>query len=409
MNFIEHIQNFNDDTLAELPARKQARITQIGILGGVESHIVWLAFFLFVEQYFVALVNMGCVAFFLYLFYLAKQKQFASAIALLMVQVVVFSLYMTHLLGHDSKFYYFLLLLFTLPYFLRKPNYLLHGTISIVGALAYVMAVLNPEHFSHAPVVLESVYINLIGMANMLQTFSLIILIIYADSYYTYEADKQLLLQQTYSDFLLEKILPKYIIEKIKQGDREIVSEVPIASIAFLDIVGFTALSAEKTPKEILELLNAFFSLCDELALKYKIEKIKTIGDSYMVAGGVSGEDIQGDEPIRTVEFALEMIDSVSKHSKSPDCCNINVRIGINSGPVMAGIIGQQRLAFDLWGHTVNVASRIESSSLTNHVAISQSTYELVKHKFEIEEVREINLKGLGGSRMYVLKNKSFS
>ena len=407
MNFIDHIQNFNDETLEELPARKQARITQIGVLGGVLAHIIWLTFFLSVQEYSVVLINLGCIAFFLYLFYLTKTKQFASAIALMIVQVVIFSLYMTHLLGHESKFYYFLLLLFMLPYFLRKPNYILHTSISVIGVVAYVVAVLNPEHFSDASIVLDAQPLYLIGAANMVQTFSMIVAIIYADNHYTYEGSKQLLLQKTYSDFLLEKILPKYIIDKIRHGDKEVVSEVPIASIVFLDVVGFTALSATKKPKEILELLNAFFSMCDGLALKYKIDKIKTIGDAYMAASGVSTHDGGKEEAVKIIGFALEVIDTVVAQGTSPDCCDISVRIGVNSGFVMAGIIGEQRMAFDLWGHAVNVAARIESAGGTNCVTVSESTYELVKDEFALKEVREVNLKGIGESKVYILAHKS--
>ena len=406
MNFIEHIQNFSDESLSELPVKKQERMTQIGVLAGLLSHAGWLIFLLYVGEYAIAVINVISIGYFVYLFYLTKKRQFFLAILLTILQVVAFSICSTYLFGHELKFYYYLLLVCTLPYFLKKPNYLLHIGISSVGIVVFAFCVASPNSFGDGVIILEPWLTQILSVANIIFPLFLMTVLIYVDNYYAYEMSKKLVLQKTYSDVLLEKILPKYIIKKIEQGNKDLVEEVPLASIAFLDLIGFTALSAKRAPKETVEVLNAFFSLCDELIVKHQIERVKTIGDAYMAVSGVNGSHDK-DDAVRIVAFALEVVETLRDASEWSKYYGLRVRIGINSGTVMAGVINEEILAFDIWGHAVNVASRLESSGLANEVAVSEATYELVKDRFSLKEIIQVMLKGVGDSKAYLLENKN--
>jgi class 3 adenylate cyclase len=161
----------------------------------------------------------------------------------------------------------------------------------------------------------------------------------------------------------------------------------------FADIVNFTRLSSQLAPAELVTLLNKIFSVFDGLADHYRLEKIKTIGDEYMVVGGLP---IPRDDHAEAVaEMAMAMMSSLTGLSQGHEL-PLQMRIGISSGPVVAGVIGKRKFAYDLWGDTVNTASRMESHSLTNHIQVSDATYQLLQGKYAFEARGKIDVKGKG-------------
>lgn len=195
------------------------------------------------------------------------------------------------------------------------------------------------------------------------------------------------------ADSLLLNILPDVVAKKLEYAPARVIAKHhPDASILFADIVSFTPLSAGLEPIELVELLNAVFSYFDTLADKYQVEKIKTIGDCYMVAAGVPTERTNHAEVL--TQLALEMRQYVCTHDFEGK--RLSVRIGINSGPVVAGVIGYRKFAYDLWGDAVNTASRMESHGQADIVQITKSTYELIKDSFDCEPRGCISVKGKG-------------
>ena len=195
------------------------------------------------------------------------------------------------------------------------------------------------------------------------------------------------------ADALLRNILPEVIADRLKYSPGRVVADQHTdASILFADIVSFTPLSAGLAPIELVELLNSVFSYFDTLAGKYGVEKIKTIGDCYMVAAGVPTPRVNHAEAL--TRLALEMRDHVCTH----DFCGkrLSIRIGINSGPVVAGVIGHRKFAYDLWGDAVNTASRMESHGQPNVIQVTRSTFELIKDTFACESRGCIEVKGKG-------------
>ena len=171
-------------------------------------------------------------------------------------------------------------------------------------------------------------------------------------------------------------------------------------SVLFADLAGFTNLAAQISPNEIVELLSRIFSAFDDLAEHYGLEKIKTIGDCYMAAAGLPVP--RPDHAEATADMALEMLKVVAHVGETQP--GLNIRIGINSGPVVAGVIGNSKFIYDLWGDAVNTASRMESQGRSNEIQVSAASYELLKPKYLFEPRGEIDIEGKGVMRTYWLR-----
>jgi adenylate cyclase len=206
------------------------------------------------------------------------------------------------------------------------------------------------------------------------------------------------------TEALLLNILPESIVRRIRQGEIEIADRFPEATILFSDLVGFTNLASRYSPGQIVDILNRLFSAFDALAKRLKLEKIKTIGDAYMVAGGLPEQN--PGHAIAVADMALGMIDAVRETGKRFGE-NLEARIGIHSGEVVAGLIGQHRSIYDVWGDTVNTASRLESSGLPNRIQISETTYQRVKDTFCCELRGRVEVKGKGMMETYFLGARS--
>jgi guanylate cyclase len=197
---------------------------------------------------------------------------------------------------------------------------------------------------------------------------------------------------QESSEMLLLNILPKEISEALKTEPRAIAAHYDESSILFADIVGFTPMAATMLPLTLVDLLNDVFECFDELVDKYELEKIKTIGDCYMVAAGVPRPRVDHAEAL--VNFALDMQAEIGKRAFGGR--RLAFRIGINSGPVVAGVIGRRKFIYDLWGETVNMASRMESHGTSGVIQITGSTYDLVSEHFDCQARGPIEVKGVG-------------
>jgi guanylate cyclase len=212
--------------------------------------------------------------------------------------------------------------------------------------------------------------------------------------------------EQSKSENLLLNILPKEIAAILKNESRTIADHYTEASILFADMVGFTPLSAQLAPVEVVELLNEAFSYFDSLLDKYDVEKIRTIGDSYMVVSGVPRR--RADHAQALVCMALEMRDFVKTHTFR-NSQQVSFRIGINSGPVIGGVIGKRKFVYDVWGDAVNVASRMESHGKGGTIQITRATYELIKDDFVCEPRGTVDVKGKGEMEVWLVVGRSSS
>jgi len=205
------------------------------------------------------------------------------------------------------------------------------------------------------------------------------------------------------SESLLLNILPAAIAERLKAGDKIIAGAHQEVTILFADIVGFTKLAAQSDAEQLVMLLNGLFSAFDHLTERHGLEKIKTIGDAYMVAGGLP--EARPDHAEAIAELALDMQGAAARVS-AEFAVPLSLRIGINTGPVVAGVIGARKFAYDLWGDAVNTASRMESQGVADGIQLTESTYACLKSAFECEERGLISIKGKTQMRTYFLLGK---
>lgn len=216
-------------------------------------------------------------------------------------------------------------------------------------------------------------------------------------------AEDELRQQRLMSERLLLNVLPQPIAERLKRGETNIADSFPEATVLFADIVNFTGLSSHIAPVELVGLLNRVFSVFDKLADRYQLEKIKTIGDAYMVVGGVPTTISDHVGAIATM--ALGMMRATNRfktRNKQP----IRLRIGIHTGPVVAGVIGSRKFTYDLWGDTVNVASRMESQGELGRIQVSEAVYEKLSDRFTFASRQPIEVKGKGLMNTYWLLGK---
>ena len=214
------------------------------------------------------------------------------------------------------------------------------------------------------------------------------------------QTDEALRLEQEKSERLLRNILPEEIANQLKQNQGAIAEQFNEVTILFADLVGFTPLSARLTPIELVNLLNEIFSTFDELAQQLGLEKIKTIGDAYMVAAGLPIPRADHAEAIAQMGLAMQ---AAVDRFQSKQGENIQIRIGINTGIVVAGVIGTRKFIYDLWGDAVNVASRMESSGQPGSIQVTAATYERLKDKYVFEKRGTIKVKGKGEMVTYWL------
>ncbi len=221
--------------------------------------------------------------------------------------------------------------------------------------------------------------------------------------------DRLIQLDQAYSmlnterdraERLLLNVLPEEVANRLKHGQATIADSFSEVTVLFADIVGFTSLSARIPPEQLVQMLNQVFSAFDKLAEKHGLEKIKTIGDAYMVVSGLNGP--YPNRPDAAAAMAIEMQKELQTLSGITGI-DLQVRIGIDTGPVVAGVIGTKKFIYDLWGDTVNTASRMESQGLAGRIQVTQRFYDCLQDKFQFEKRGVIQVKGKGEMNAYLL------
>jgi len=211
----------------------------------------------------------------------------------------------------------------------------------------------------------------------------------------------ELEVERAKSERLLLNVLPASVANRLKESDHHVIADgFDTATVLFADIVGFTTLAQTLPPARVVVLLDRVFAGWDGLADRHGVEKIKTIGDAYMVAGGIPAPHPDHAEAI--ADLALEM-GAEAERCAAESGLPIAVRIGIDTGPVVAGVIGRTKFSYDLWGDTVNTASRMESHGLPGAIQVSERTYERLRGGYELRRRGTIEVKGKGPMTTYLL------
>jgi adenylate cyclase len=214
------------------------------------------------------------------------------------------------------------------------------------------------------------------------------------------DALRQLQTEQERSEKLLLNILPAPVALRLKNEEKTIADGFAEATVMFADIVNFTQVAANMTPSQVFSMLNSIFSAFDDMAERYGLEKIKTIGDAYMVAGGINTEN--ADDPAAIADLALAM-QELLRRDFAVNSAHLEMRMGIGTGPVVAGVVGKKKFIYDLWGDTVNLASRITSEGMPGRIQCDTATYQRLSDHFDFSAPQTLHLKGKGEVSAYRL------
>ena len=260
------------------------------------------------------------------------------------------------------------------------------------AALVAVSAAIDPALAASAPDVPNGAVVTFFAL-NLLGVSTTVYVLL---QYFVRARDRAL----ADSERLLLNVLPAPVASRLKQSEQVIADGFPAATVLFADIVGFTGLTARLAPADVVALLDRVFAGWDGLAARHGVEKIKTIGDAYMVAGGLPIP--REDHAAAIADMALEMGPEITRCAAHRGQA-LEVRIGIDTGPVVAGVIGRSKFIYDLWGDTVNTASRMESHGLPGAIQVTERAYERLRDRYDLRQRGTIEVKGKGPMTTYLL------
>jgi adenylate cyclase len=378
------------------PDKRSYAIASAAFPMGVVIHMVFVALFVWLDQPAMALFNVASVVIWLVALVQARSGRFILTFTLIAIEMILHSGLAVQTLGTAFGFQYYLFTLLPSVFVARMPRFTQWGLVA-VSMLMFIILSFGPELvWAGNPLIAVALNIfNIIGAAG-------VIALIGSYSYtVTRRAEDALADAHAKSEGLLHNILPDEIVERLKQNSETIADGFTETSVLFADIADFTPLSQRMTPAEVVQMLDDLFSRFDVLVRKHKLEKIKTIGDAYMVAAGVPTP--RADHAEVMVAFAQDMQQAIRDYNAEKGTA-IRLRIGINSGPVVAGVIGKMRFLYDLWGDSVNTASRMESHGVPDEIQISEDTRALLDGKYRFEDRGMIEIKGKGMMRTYFLR-----
>ncbi len=379
--------------------RRWYALAAYAIALGVVIHFGLAAMFAALGVTSLAVMDGACVLVFLGIARIHRQGRLRLAFVLSFLDVIASSGVSAVVLGWGAGFqnYVILPVVFNGVSTLTKPA---KAAVALVGIAVYAGLYLWTRN--HAPLEpLPQGAEQLLYVANAASTFASLLLITYVLDSAAHRLESALDGERRRADALLENILPAPIVERLKSDGGTIAESFGEASVMFCDIVGFTSYSEKVAPQALVTVLNELFSRFDDLAEKHGVEKIKTIGDAYMVAAGIPVG--RGDHAHALAAMALEM-PAIVRVVGARHGADLRMRIGIHSGPVVAGVIGKKKFIYDLWGDTVNTASRMESHGLAEEIQVTEATCRFLRDRYDLVERGTIDVKGKGPMQTFLLK-----
>jgi class 3 adenylate cyclase len=378
---------FNPDDQARSSHKRFIVAFNSGACFCVLGHLWFIFAFLMADAPILAVVNVFSTALWIYLTFFSY-RSLKRALYLGVSEIALHAALASLLVGWHTAFnlfnFGFALILFLAPREFLKQKIILFLIIcaNYFGCFALQLTIAPYYRISEF-------WQNFFVVQN---SVILILALAMIGAYYSYVADSfedALSLEYERSERVLRNLVPDHIAARLKSGSGLIADAVPQAHILFADLVGFTEFAGRTDPKRLVDLLNELFSEFDLLTSRYGLEKIKTIGDAYMVAGGLTGSVKESASAM--ADFALAMLTALEAFNRKHQI-DWNLRIGIHSGPVIAGVIGHSKSTYDLWGDTVNLASRLEAMGIKGRIHISEAYHQWIGEEFECSGVKSVNL-----------------
>lgn len=378
---------FNPDDQARSSHKRFIVAFNSGACFCVLGHLWFILAFLMAEAPILVGVNVLSAALWIYLVFYSY-RSLKLTLYLGVSEIGLHASLASYLVGWDTAFnlfnFGFALILFLAPREFLKQKLILFLIVCSSYFGSFALHLTMPPYYR-----ISEFWQNFFVVQN---STILILALAMIGAYYSYVADsfeEALTLEYERSEKVLRNLVPDHIARRLKTGPGLIADAIPQAHILFADLVGFTEFAGRTDAKRLVDLLNELFSEFDLLTNRYGLEKIKTIGDAYMVAGGLTGKVKESAGAMGDLAVAmLAVLEAFNRKHR----IDWNLRIGIHSGPVIAGVIGHSKSTYDLWGDTVNLASRLEAMGSKGRIHISEAYLRWVAEDFECSEVKSVNL-----------------
>jgi adenylate cyclase len=388
-------------------SQKNQRLYSVSLFGFILciiSHFIYLILFfrlgvtlMYYYNYFSILV------FGIGIYIVFRYEKYVLAGSVCALEIIFHNCLATFSVGFDAGFLYMLPAIVSIPFLMLPPNAVRAAFgVSMLSAIAFLasMIVLRGK----TPIyVIPSAVSEILFVLNLLFMLSGLAVTAWLFVRYVKQAEDKANHEFERAESLLLNILPASIALRLKADPSTIADGFECVTVLFCDIVDFTKLAARLSPAEVVSVLNNLFSRFDLVAESYGLEKIKTIGDAYMVASGIP--ERRDDHASFVADFALSILGEIRSFNAQTGF-EVEMRIGINSGPVVAGVIGRKKFIYDLWGDAVNTASRMESHGLPGRIQVTKGSYELLKGNYEFEERGFVEIKGKGRVPAWLLTGR---
>ena len=362
-------------------------------------HLLYIPLFYWMGLPVLVIYNMVSTGAWFLVLHLVRRVRFNEAWCVFSVEILIQAILCVQYAGWSFGFQYYLFTLVGIS-FLLPNNARLSMTIAVLAILEFGLLVLwandSPTHFS-------TPFMFTCRVINSCCAFSILLFIETFHQKIILETEKKLGDAMATNEELLQNVFPTKVLQTLKDQKGIIAERFESATVLFADIVDFTPLSEKMSAIELVHLLDKLFSRFDALVRKHGLEKIKTIGDAYMVAAGVPVARVNHAELM--ADFALDFLECLRQFNLENNL-ELKMRIGINSGPVVAGVIGKWKFLYDLWGDCVNTAARMEGHGVPGEIQITECTRNLISDVFDIQERGFVEIKGKGLMKTYLLKGR---
>lgn len=377
------------------------KLSNLVLTLGMFTHASWLVLFFLLDLHDLAVVNLFSVLIYVMCIMINRRGFHFTSSAIMVLEIIAHQVIVVPILGWEAGFQYYVLVIIMLPFLMPQGRWVIKSVMLLSCVLAYLW--MDYRYEGALPLVaLSGNFLWVFKVTNIL--FSITYLAI-SGAYFTnamHQTESELIAEQKKSDDLLLNILPEETAQELKETGTAQSRHFELVTVIFTDFKNFTRYSENISAGDLVREIHFYYSAFDRIIEKYNIEKIKTIGDGYMCVGGLPVSNTTN--PADAVYAAIELRDFIAGVKKEREAAGqrfFDVRIGIHSGPVIAGIVGVKKFAYDIWGDTVNVASRMESSGAAGEINISGTTYELVRDRFECEYRGKIDVKNKDQMDMY--------
>lgn len=390
------------------PFARRDKLTRIIMMVlGITTHLIHSVSFFWMGQTTLALVNVVSSLCFVIAAFLVWKNRPIVGLLIGFSEVALHAPFLVYLTGPETGYFLYYIIMAAAS-FLAFPNRGLERTLrfSVIGLVFICVPLILEFSKNITPVFdLDAAQTTLVYYNIVLNVFLSIVVILAYFSFMNTRAQAEIQRQKERADHLLLNILPGTIADRLKNDEKTIADHHQMVTVLFADMVGFTPLSQKLSTTQLVELLNRVFSAFDHRAVKLGLEKIKTIGDAYMVAGGIPKAD--DNHPNAIMELGFFMVETVETIAKEHEV-DLRIRLGAHTGAVVAGVIGEVKFTYDLWGDTVNTASRMESHGEPGRIQVTQDTKRLLNPAlFDFEDRGYISVKGKGDLQTYFVSKKS--